>query len=466
MVDWAAWEAEAFNRSSREGKPILLSISAAWCRACHEMDRTTYADPIVAALIRERFVAVRVDADRRPDINDRYNLGGWPTTAFLTSAGEILTGGTFVPADRMPGVLSRVAAAYAERLLTTAPEASDQAADADAAAADRPEDDGPADLAPVIDRIFASFDGEFGGFGVEPKFPHAAPLHLALSLFRDTGDARWRVIVERTLDAMADEGLWDPAGGGFYRYATTRDWQLPHVEKLLETNAALLNVYAQAALVLGRPIDRDRTAAIAAFITGPLRAEGGGYHGSDADAVLYADGNALAASALLSAAAVLGESALAREALAGFERVVLACYRPGLGMAHYFDGAARLRGLLADQAATVTALLDAHDASDLEPYQMMAEEIGHFMVREMWDAREGGFFDRSGEQDDVGLLRRRRKPLVANAEAARALARLQRVSREFDFAPHASGALRAAARQLDGQGPLAAHYVIAAREVG
>src|SRR6185436_12198674 len=111
MVDWQPWSAETFERAAREGKPVLLSIAAAWCRACHEMDRTTYADPAVAALIAGRFVAVRVDADRRPDINERYNLGGWPTTAFLTADGALITGGTFVPLERMASVLTRVAAA-------------------------------------------------------------------------------------------------------------------------------------------------------------------------------------------------------------------------------------------------------------------------------------------------------------------------------------------------------------------
>src|SRR3954466_6690988 len=113
MIDWLPWAADAFARAAREGKPVLLSITAAWCGACHEMDRTTYADPAVAALVRDRFIPVRVDTDRRPDINERYNLGGWPTTAFLTADGDVLTGGTFVTVDRMSGLLTRVAAAAA-----------------------------------------------------------------------------------------------------------------------------------------------------------------------------------------------------------------------------------------------------------------------------------------------------------------------------------------------------------------
>ena len=407
MVRWLPWSADAFARASREQKPVLLSITAAWCRACHEMDRTTYADPAVAALIHDRFVPVRVDTDRRPDINERYNLGGWPTTAFLTADGAVITGGTFVPLERMPGVLAQVASVM-ETVGASLSADSEPAADSrqPEARSWKPE----AETAIVIESIFATFDAECGGFGIEPKFPHTVPLHLAMGLFHETGDERWHHIVRRTLEAMADGGLRDRASGGFYRYATTRDWQLPHEEKLLETNAALLR-----------------------------------------------------------AAAVLDDSALAREALASFERVLLLCYRPGLGLSHYFDGAARVRGLLLDHVAVIGGLLEAHDASGLEPYRMMAEELGHIVVRDMRDEADGGFFDRASTPEDVGLLRNRRKPFIGNAEAALAFGRLSRLEPRkgfpdpAGFRAHAEAALAAAERQLDGQGPLAAHYALARR---
>jgi len=469
MVDWQPWSTEAFERAAREAKPVLLSITAAWCRACHEMDSTTYADPAVAALIAERFVAVRVDTDQRPDINERYNLGGWPTTAFLTADGRTIAGGTFVDAERMPGVLARVAAAF-QTLGTEGTERTEDQATDDTDDTEHTDAEGEqgSDEAALVESVFAAFDEEYGGFGVEPKFPHTAPVQLALNLFRESGEPRWRAIAERTLDGMWDGGLRDRDGGGFYRYATTRDWKAPHVEKLLDTNAAILDAYAAAAAVLERPADRDRAAAIARFITGSLRDAAGGYYGSDADRVLYADANAAAASALLRAAAVLGDDALAREALASFERVLLACYRPGGGLAHYVDpggGVAVVRGLARDQVAAIAALLDAHDLTDAEPYFMMAEEIGHYLVREMADSADGAFFDRAVLAEDVGLLRVRRKPFAVNAEAAVALARLQQVSREYDFAPHAAGALLAAGRQASRQGPLAAQYVLAARQL-
>jgi uncharacterized protein YyaL (SSP411 family) len=461
LIEWGGWDGDAFARAARERKPVLLSISAAWCRACHEMDRTTYSDAAVAAIVRERFVAVRVDADQRPDINERYNLGGWPTTAFLTPQGHLITGGTFVPVERMPAVLTRVAAEYADRDLL----AADAAGVDEAAPSSIPEDE------QLVESIFASFDETYGGFGVEPKFPHTAPLHLAMALFHETNDQRWRTIVQHTLDAMADGPLWDSARGGFYRYAAARDWQLPHQERLLETNAALLRAYAEAALAFGRAIDRDRCAAIASFVTTTLRAEGGGYYGSDADRILYVDSNAGATGALLLTAGVLDDSELARGALASFERVMLVCYRPGRGLAHYFDGTARVSGLLADQVAAIGALLDAYDITQSEPYRMLAEELGHVAVRDMWDPAGGGFFDRVAADGDIGLLRQRRKPFLGNAEAALQFARLSQLEPRKGFPDpagfheHAAAALRTAGRQLDGQGPLAAHYALARRHL-
>src|SRR3954467_2054154 len=160
MIDWLPGGAEAFARAAREGKPVLLSITAAWCRACHEMDRTTYADPGVIALVGGRFVPVRVDTDRRPDINERYNLGGWPTTAFLTADARLITGGTFVSADRMAGVLARVADAYESHADLRAPAGGLDTAEAAIAP-------GTADPDALVEAIFASFDAEHGGFGVE-----------------------------------------------------------------------------------------------------------------------------------------------------------------------------------------------------------------------------------------------------------------------------------------------------------
>ena len=458
LVTWVPWSAEAFARAARERKPVLLSITAAWCHACHEMDRTTYVDDRVVALIQDRFVAIRVDADKRPDINERYNLGGWPTTAFLTPDGHLLGGGTFVPVDRMPRVLEQVIDAIETRTGEIA-----QAQSATIAAVQRSEQEPP--LAEIVDAVFASFDDEHGGFGLEPKFPLTAPLHLALTLYRERADPHWRAIVERTLDGIQRGGLHDANDGGFFRYATTRDWQLPHVEKLLETNASLLRIFVDAAAMLESPRYREASAGLAAFMRRRFLSPAGGYYGSDADTIVYTDASASASGALLAASALLEDPGMGREALEQLERVLLASYRPGGGVAHYLDGTPQVRGLLADQTAMIHLLLDAQTAAGGEPYGMMAEELAHFVLRTMWDASSGQFFDRAHEHEEVGLLRARRTPFVINAEAARAFARLARTSGEPDFRVRAEATVRALARTAPAQGPLAAHYVMALGEL-
>jgi uncharacterized protein YyaL (SSP411 family) len=455
-MEWLPWTAETFARAARERKPILLSISAAWCRACHEMDRTTYADPAVQAFAAARYLAVRVDTDERPDINDRYNLGGWPTTAFLTPEGALIGGGTYLDAMRMAGVLGQVADAFA-RLPNGAPVAHDVPRPEDTASADRPAP------APAASDVFALFDEVYGGFGIEPKFPLTSPLRLAMALFRETQDSRYRFIVDRTLDAIADGGLCDAASGGYYRYATTRDWQLPHVEKLLDTNARLLAAFVEAASTFGREADRARARRLADFV-GSLASDRGGYVSSEAGTRVFAASTARAAGALLGAAELLDDRSLAQTTLRQFEGFLLSAYRPGGGVAHFVDAGERFNGLLGDQIATGEALLAAYALTGDEPYRMMAEEVGHYALR-AFPAPGGGFVDRIVEERDVGLLREPRTPYFENCDAAAFFAGLDRASRDATFQGVAQGALDRARPAAVVHGPDAACWLLAARDV-
>jgi uncharacterized protein len=478
-VAWQPWSSAAFARARSERKPVLLAISATWCHWCHEMDRTSYSDPSIATFINERFVPIRVDADERPDISERYNLGGWPTTAFLTPDGDILAGGTFVPIERMPGVLAQVADSFALRT--------------EGARADGPgvviENAGRAlDEAALITLVFATFDEACGGFGVEPKFPLTAPLHLALDLFLDRNDTASESILIASLDAMGWSALYDEADGGFFRYATTRDWQLPHFEKLLDVNAALTRVYLDAgeALHMARFTERgaDTLRYIQTWLADPVD---GGWRGSQqADnqyyaaataearrglppppvaASLYADSNAAMVSTALHAARVFDDDGLREFAVKSLERVLLNCYKPGAGVAHYYDGQPRVRGLLADQFAMAAACLDVFDLTENIVYEMMAEELGHYALRVMWDDRHGGFFDRAQDDSEapIGLMSQSLKPFVTNCEASRTLRRLAAASGEHEFARVADRTMEAMAQLAPGQGPLAAHYVLAMR---
>jgi uncharacterized protein len=477
-VRWLPWGGAAFARARDERKPVLLSIAATWCQSCHEMDTTTYADPVVATFINRRFIPIRVDVDERPDVSERYSLGGWPTTAFLTPGGAVLGGGTFVPLGRMYAVLNQVETAFAARTGGDPDELSGNTA---------PLTGPPLSSRELCAHVFGSFDETHGGFGVEPKFPLVAPLHLALELSRDEGDSSSQPIVEATLDAMGWGGLYDEVDGGFFRYATTRDWQLPHSEKMLDANAALLRLYLDAGAAFGRARFTERAADILRYIQTWLAdpVDGGWWGSQRADdhyyaaasheerralapppvgRVLYADWNAAMASAALQAAAAFHDDGLRDFALKSFERVLLVCYKPGAGVAHAFDGHPGVRGLLADQFAMAAASLDAFDVTGNIVYEMMAEELAHYAVRVMWDDAEGGFFDRAADPAEaVGLMRRRLKPFAVNCDLSRTLRRLAAASGEHEFATLADRTIAAMAPVAGGQGPLAAHYLLALR---
>jgi uncharacterized protein YyaL (SSP411 family) len=172
-------------------------------------------------------------------------------------------------------------------------------------------------------------------------------------------------------------------------------------------------------------------------------------------------------SAALAAARVFGDDGLRDFAVKSLERVVMACYRPGLGVAHSYDGQPRTRGLLADQFAMADACLDVFDLTGNVVYEMMAEELGHYAMRVMWDEDRGGFFDRARDEEEasIGLLNQTLKPFVLNCEAARTLRRLAATSGESQFARAADRTLGAMAPIAPGQGPLAAHYLLAMRAI-
>ena len=168
-------------------------------------------------------------------------------------------------------------------------------------------------------------------------------------------------------------------------------------------------------------------------------------------------------SATLRAAELLDDTALGEFALKSLERIVVACYSPGAGIAHCLDGRPSVRGLLDDQIAMAAAHLDAHAATGNIVYEMMAQELAHYAVRTMWDGQHGGFFDRSVPEaaERVGLMRERLKPFVANCDAARVLKRLAARKGDHDFGARADATLAAMAPLAAQQGPLAAHYLLA-----
>lgn len=467
-IRWLPWTTDAFTRARGEAKPVLLSIVAPWSIACAEMERTTWADPRVIAAIEDRFVPIRVDADRRPDIAERYGLDAWPTTAFLTHDGDIITAGLVLPVDRMLEALDQVTAAFRDLEAPSREPGPAAAGTAGPVASD-------AELEAIV---FSAFDDEYGGFGTSPKFPLAAPLSLALELYEGTRGARFAHVVQSSLDGIGWGPLYDEEEGGFFRCAAGRDWQLPQREKLLDINAALLRVFLDASDALRVARYRERAADTLRFIQNRLADQvDGGWAlapaaaapgtGADGPDVFYAASNALMAGAALRASHAFSDKGLGEFALKSLERVLIACYAPGAGVAHCFEPGrgVSVRGLLDDQVAMADAQLDAYEATGNVVYEMMAQELVHYAVRTMWDDEGGGFYDRAETEpgERIGRMRERLKPFVSNCEASRVLSRLALATGDDGFAARAEVALAAVAPQAAAHGPLAAHYLRARR---
>src|SRR6195256_3333027 len=243
-INWHEWSESAFDEAGKLDRPILLSISAVWCHWCHVMDETTYSNQGVIDMINREYLPIRVDNDLRPDINQRYNMGGWPTTAFLTSTGEILTGATYLPPDQMADALARVSTYYrthrpeiASRVL----EGKKRSGSAVARAAGSLDD---AIVDEVLDAVKNSYDAEYGGFGSAPKFPQTDAILMLLEQAQLRSDPELRSMAVHTLQQMAGGGTSAHVEGGFFRYSTTQDWSVPHFEKMLEDHGALVNALA------------------------------------------------------------------------------------------------------------------------------------------------------------------------------------------------------------------------------
>jgi uncharacterized protein len=312
-IDWREWGEDAFAAARAADKPILLDIGAVWCHWCHVIDRESYENPTIADLINEFYIPVKVDRDERPDVDSRYQSaisaisgqGGWPLTAFLTPDGKPFFGGTyFPPEDAMgrPGfkrILVGIAEAYKTRRAevdTSAKALEEAVAKAEVfQGASGTFDVGIVDS--VIESIVSMFDERNGGFGQQPKFPHASAVDLLLETYQAQHTPRLLEVAERTLEAMAKGGVYDQVAGGFHRYSVDERWCVPHFEKMSYDNSELLRNYLHGIQVTRDPekkkLFHETAEGIAAWVNETLSDQkAGGFYGSqDADQTLDDDGD-------------------------------------------------------------------------------------------------------------------------------------------------------------------------------
>ncbi len=485
-IAWMAWGADAFARASTEDKPILLSISAVWCHWCHVMDETSYSDPDVIAAINQRFVPVRVDNDRRPDINARYNMGGWPTTAFLAPDGTTLTGATYLPPEQMRRALDDIANFYREHKTEIGERAAQLGARRPSYRPVERDDLRESMVVRLVEELREAYDEEYGGFGDAPKFPQPETLEFLLNEWRLAGDQRIYAMVAQTMLAMARGGMYDHVEGGFFRYSTTRDWSVPHFEKMAEDHAGLLRVLA--ALELFAPTDEMHATLVStiAYTREVLRDGATGFFAGsqDADETYYAlslperraygapyvdrtsytNWTCALAGAWCLASAALDDDALLAQALQTLDAVHERLLDDD-GLVYHFilpAGAPHVRGLLTDQVAYARALLDAHEISGDARFLERARSLADVAIAR-FEAAEGGFYDRLPGDGALGSLAVADRPLYENGLFAEVLLRLEALTAQERYREHAQRILTLYARTFAAAGTLAASYARALR---
>jgi uncharacterized protein len=297
-VDWFPWGPDALTRARLLDRPIFLSIGYAACHWCHVMERESFEDEATAEFMNSRFIAIKVDREERPDLDQIYmgavqamtGGGGWPMSVFLTPDGRPFYGGTYFP--KAPGhglpsfrqVLEGIDHAWrtqrGELEEAGARLVGQLAAQARNAAGPAPQPDLLDTAVALIER---SFDAQNGGWGGAPKFPQ--PMTIEFLLRRAAaGDRRALPMARRTLDRMADGGIHDHLGGGFHRYATDAVWLVPHFEQMLYDNAQLARVYLHAWALTGEERDAAVATGTLTYMLRRLRTEGGAFAASeDAD---------------------------------------------------------------------------------------------------------------------------------------------------------------------------------------
>ncbi|HEU5255475.1 MAG TPA: thioredoxin domain-containing protein [Vicinamibacterales bacterium] len=301
-VDWYPWGAEAFERASREDKPIFLSIGYSTCHWCHVMEHESFESRQVAEVLNRHFVPIKVDREERPDVDRVYmtfvqattGSGGWPMSVWLTPSLQPFYGGTyFPPASKWgrPGfidILKEIARAWEEdraRIETSAESITERLRELGRDSGGRPVPE-PGVLDEGVRQFATAFDVRRGGFGDAPKFPRPSELLFLLREHARTGSSDARDMVLVTLRAMALGGMRDHVGGGFHRYSVDGSWRVPHFEKMLYDQAQLVLAYLEAAQASGDPFFTEVAEDTLAYVQRELTDEAGGFYSAeDADSI-------------------------------------------------------------------------------------------------------------------------------------------------------------------------------------
>ena len=409
-IQWQQWGEQVFRSSEDSQKPVLLALGATWCHWCHVMDETSYSDPRIVELVNSRFIPVRVDVDQRPEVSRRYNQGGYPSLAILDHEGLLITGRIYTPPDALLPVLQEISEGYPSGVRRT-PVVDDTN---DVTVSNPQTRPGDSPVQRVMDTLYGIYDPRFGGFGDEPKQPPWEGLGLLLARYSRTGDLNLLTMVTDSLDGILG-GLYDHCDQGFFRYSVSRDWKVPHYEKMALTNAGLAVAFLEAFQVTGRRGYRDAATGAIDYLLGKLhdQDEGMFFASQDADEeyyrlpwkdrtpdrapsidkTFYTDWNAAVSGALVKAYEVLGSTRYLDTSVGTLNRLWDDCWHPGQGMRHTVGGGGWEQWYFVDQVQTARAFL--------ELYQAKSESIHLERATEIVRCARGRFLDELGGFRDV-----------------------------------------------------------------
>ncbi|MGO9952975.1 MAG: thioredoxin domain-containing protein [Dissulfurispiraceae bacterium] len=412
LIKWRHWEKPTFDEAEKEGKPILLSISAVWCYWCHVMDETTYSAIDVIDYINSNFIPVRVDANMRPDIDNLYNQGGWPSTVVLTPKGEIVQGGNYISQESMIVWLSDALEmlkddknGFKERSKTINKKRKETVRQQEGTTPD------VFQITKITNLLESSYDKRYGGFGFSQKFPNPDAIDFLLSGYLKTRTPELATMISTTLEKMSRGEIYDRVEGGFFRYSTGRDWSAPHYEKMLDLNAALIGSYASAYMVYAKSDDKKVLNKTIAYIEKYLydKRTGAFYGSQDAeekyygttersglkpphvDSTIYADSNAQMITGLIDAYGATGEKRFLRMAKRAAEFIIIHLYTDNDGTYHYYSGQKHVSGLLSDNVLFGLALIDLYNSTGEKRYISIAEDISRLIIDKFYDKTNGHF---------------------------------------------------------------------------
>lgn len=453
-IIWLKYE-DAVEKASQEDRLIFMVISASWCHWCHILDETTLSSERIIKELNKRFVCTRVDADRQPDLDVRYNQGGWPSTMILSPQAVTITGGTYFSENELLMLLDQAETYYRknkEEILTRLSEFESEIEKIRKKQIEYVEPDLENIISTVIQYLITGFDDEYPGFGTEPKFPY--PLNLRFML--EMGFLEDEELLELPLamiETILEGELFDPVEGGFFRYCQNRNWTLPHTEKKLFENSMLIELIADASQFARKPELLEYAVRSCQYLLNTLRDERGGFHScQDADDSYYSQDkegrkrmkpppidreiftgyNARASIALTKTGIFSSNEEFINEGKKALERILSECINDS-GLPKRWLKGPDMPLHLFDASNLLNSLLEIGTLTTNDAYLRKAEEIAKKAIENFYSPVKLAFLDRTHHPEDKGPMKLEYTPLDENMMMVISLTKLYTLTGKQDY---------------------------------